>query len=176
MKRIALLIVLVLPLPLLQSTRTVHAHGFGERYDLPVPLWLYLYGAGATVLVSFVIVGWFVRARATGQSYPRYHLLQYHWLRSVLETPLLLTLLRLIAVSLLGLVIATAFFGERAPLENFSIIFVWVIWWVGFGFVVAFLGNLWALINPWKVAFEWAEKLYSLINSNRPLSLGKPYP
>ena len=37
------------------------AHGFGERYDLPVPLWLYLYGAGATVLVSFVVVGMFLR-------------------------------------------------------------------------------------------------------------------
>jgi len=34
---------------------------------------------------------------------------------------------------------------------------VWVIWWVGFGFLAAFVGNLWPLINPWTVVFDSAE-------------------
>ena len=41
----------------------VYAHGFGERYDLPVPLNYFLVGAAATVALSFVVIGFFVRQR-----------------------------------------------------------------------------------------------------------------
>ena len=40
------------------------AHGFGQRYDLPIPLSYYLVGTAAAVVVSFLIVGLFVRERA----------------------------------------------------------------------------------------------------------------
>jgi hypothetical protein len=30
---------------------------------------------------------------------------------------------------------------------------VWVIWWVGFAFVCALVGNLWALLNPLRILF-----------------------
>ena len=79
-------------------------------------------------------------------------------------------------MGLLGLVFATAFWGNRAPLENFSVIFIWVIWWVSFGFIVAFVGNFWALLNPWDVTFRWAEKLYAGVTSGKRFGLGKPYP
>ena len=46
------------------TARPVYAHGFGERYDLPVPLGYYLVGAGATVALSFVVIGAFVRGSA----------------------------------------------------------------------------------------------------------------
>src|SRR5690349_2102942 len=36
------------------------AHGFGRLYNLPVPFWLYAWGAAAALLVSFVVVGFFV--------------------------------------------------------------------------------------------------------------------
>ena len=48
-----------------------YAHGFGERYDLPVPLWLYVGGAGATVALSFVVIGLFVRGTPRLNDYPR---------------------------------------------------------------------------------------------------------
>src|SRR5713101_7420675 len=38
-----------------------NAHGFGQRYDLPIPLSFYLFGTAAAVVVTFVIVGLFVR-------------------------------------------------------------------------------------------------------------------
>jgi hypothetical protein len=34
-----------------------------------------------------------------------------------------------------------------------------VIWWVGFGFLTAFVGNIWPLINPWSSVFGFAETL-----------------
>jgi [protein-PII] uridylyltransferase len=37
------------------------AHGFGQRYDLPIPLSFYLVGTASAVVVSFLIVGLFVR-------------------------------------------------------------------------------------------------------------------
>ncbi|HEY0914734.1 MAG TPA: hypothetical protein VGE22_07685, partial [Solimonas sp.] len=36
------------------------AHSFGRIYNLPVPLWLYLYGAAGALLLSFLVVGYFV--------------------------------------------------------------------------------------------------------------------
>src|SRR5262249_39323186 len=47
------------------------AHGFGQRYDLPIPLSFYLVGAAAAVVVSFLIVGLFVREAPRVHSYPR---------------------------------------------------------------------------------------------------------
>ena len=51
-----------------------HAHGFGERYDLPIPLNYFLLGAAATVAVSFVVIGLFMRQRGKGFEYIRVNL------------------------------------------------------------------------------------------------------
>ena len=153
-----------------------HAHGFGERYDLPVPLWLYLYGAGATVLVSFVVVGMFLRGRPGARGVARFNLYRLPGFRAVLENVLTLTLLRLISVATLGLLIATAFWGNPASILNFSVAFIWVGWWVGLGYVFSLVGNLWALLNPWQVVFEWAAALYARLTGGRRLGLGFRYP
>ena len=66
------------------------AHGFGQRYTLPVPLWLYLYGSAAVVILSFVLVGFFVREERVPGRYRRYDLLRVRWLRTLLTLPALL--------------------------------------------------------------------------------------
>ena len=53
---------------------------------------------------------------------------------------------------------------------------VWIIWWVGFAYVSAFVGNLWALINPWRTIFEAVETIYRGITGRPELSLRLPYP
>ena len=53
---------------------------------------------------------------------------------------------------------------------------VWIIWWVGFAYVSAFVGNLWALINPWRTIFEAVETIYCGITGRPDLSLRLPYP
>ena len=128
-----------------------YAHGFGERYDLPIPLNYFLVGAGATVALSFLVIGLFVRGGSSGFRYPRYNLLAAGRPSGLLATPFLLVPVRALAVALFLLVIATALFGTEGPIENLAPTMVWVIWWVGMGYIVALLGNLWALINPWKV-------------------------
>lgn len=161
---------------LLLPTTRAYAHGFGERYDLPVPLWLYLYGAAATVLVSFVIVGMFMRGRDEGRGPRRFDLYGVPGARAALESVVTLSALRLASVGTLGLVIGTAFWGDPASIVNFSVAFIWVGWWVGLGYVFSLVGNLWALLNPWKAIFEWMEGLYGAMTRGKRLGLGKRYP
>ena len=49
---------------------SLSAHGFGERYDLPIPLSYFLIGAGMTVVLSFVVIGYFVRNTSKNPNYP----------------------------------------------------------------------------------------------------------
>jgi hypothetical protein len=136
-----------------------YAHGFGERYDLPVPLSFFLVGAASTVALSFVVIGFFVQRREESYSYPRFNLLGLPWVGTVLASRLLLGPLKVAAVGLFALVVAAALFGTSAPIDNLAPTLVWVIWWVGTGYVSALLGNAWMVVNPWKIAFEWGEKL-----------------
>lgn len=169
-----LAILTVLPASL--AARPALAHGFEGRYDLPVPLWLYLYGSAAAVLLSFVVVGLFVGKEHSPHRYPRFNLLRIGILRTLFMSRALRFALRLVSVGLFLLVIVTGFFGEEAPGYNFAPTFVWILWWVGFSFFVAFVGNLWPLVNPWKVLFEWADGLARRLGMEYSLELDEPYP
>ena len=128
------------------------------------------------MLLSFVVVGLFVGKEHSPHRYPRYNLLRIGVLRVLFESRALQFALRLISVGLFLLVILTGFFGEQAPGYNFAPTFVWIIWWVGFSFFVAFVGNLWPLVNPWKVLFEWGDGLVRRFGMEDGLELDEPYP
>jgi hypothetical protein len=150
------------------------AHGFGQRYDLPLPLSLYLFGTAAAVVLSFVIVGLFARHTPGARGYPRLDLNDYRVGRWISHSAVL-SALRLIAVALLALTIAAGFFGNQNPYQNLAPTLVWIIFWVGLAMFSAFLGDLWALLNPWRTLFDWADRLsHNFIG--RGLALRLPYP
>jgi hypothetical protein len=156
------------------SVRPALAHGFGQSYDLPLPLWLYLYGAGAAVLVSFVPISLFAGGgKVESYDYPRFDLFRITPLRVVLTSGVFLLGLRLLSVFLFVLVIVAGFVGKQSVSYNFAPTFVWIVWWVGFGFFTAFVGNLWPLVNPWKILFEWAEALAGRLGLR--LEVREPY-
>lgn len=159
----------------LAHNSSAFAHGFGQRYDLPVPLWLYLLGAGAAVILSFVVIGIFVRGTPGLHSYPCLNLLHTR-IGRIFAHPALLLMLKLASVILFVLAILTGFLGSRNPMKNLTPTLVWVVWWVGLAYVSALLGNLWALINLWKIIFGWAEALYRRLYPEGELSLKLPYP
>lgn len=128
------------------------------------------------MLVSFVIVGMFMRGREGARRPWLFNLYGIPGIRVALESVVTLTLLRLVSVGMLGLVTATAFWGDPASIVNFSVAFIWVGWWVGLGYVFSLVGNLWALLNPWKVLFEGAEGLYGVMRRGKRLGLGRRYP
>jgi hypothetical protein len=152
---------------------TASAHGFGERYDLPVPLSLYIGGAGAVVVLSFIVIGLFVRGQG-GSGYPRVSLLRWSPGRA-LAHPAVLEPIRTASLLLFLVYLAAGLFGNQDPSRNLVPTMTWVVFWVGIAYVSAFVGNAWALVSPWKVLFGYADALYYRIFRS-PLSRYEPYP
>ena len=142
-----------------------------------MPLGLYVAGSGAAVALSFVVIGLFVRGAPGLRDYPRLNLLRWvgkgpvglAWGASAL-------LARVVAVAMFVLVLAAGLFGDAAPTKNLAPTMVWVIWWVGLAYASALVGDVWALVNPWRTLFEWAEAALRRIRPGAELSLRRPYP
>src|SRR5437588_7586435 len=143
------------------------AHSFGQRYDLPLPLSLYLFGTAAAVVLSFVVVALFARHTPGARGYPRIDLGAY---------PGLAALLRLLAAFLFILAVTAGFIGDQDPYFNIAPTLVWIIWWVGFAMVSAFLGDLWGLVNPWRSLFDMADRVYRRLTGRPGLARNLPYP
>ena len=151
------------------------AHGFGQRYDLPIPLSFYLLGAAAAVVVSFIIVGLFVREVPRARPYTRLDLMATplgRWIAS----PSLVLALKLLALAGFIITIVAGFRGDQNPYRNIAPTMVWTIAWVGLAYVSAFVGNLWAAINPWRTIFESVETMVQGITGRPELGLRLPYP
>jgi len=151
------------------------AHGFGQRYDLPLPLSLYLFGTAAAVILSFVVVGLFARHTPGARGYPRFDLVAHRpgrWL----GYPVLLALLKVIAAGVFILTVTAGFCGSQDPYRNIAPTLVWIIWWVGLAIFSAFVGDLWAVINPWRSLFDGADRLYRTLSGRASLALHVPYP
>jgi hypothetical protein len=151
------------------------AHGFGQRYDLPIPLSFYLVGAAAAVVVSFIIVGLFVREVPRARPYPRLDLMAAplgRWIAS----PSLVLAVKLLALAGFIITIVAGFRGDQNPYRNIAPTMVWTIAWVGLAYVSAFIGNHWAVINPWRTIFESIETIYRGITRQPELSLRLRYP
>ena len=111
---------------------TASAHGFGQRYDLPVPLGLFMVGAGASVVLSFLGMGLFVRRNQEGVDYPSYNLLTsplFVWMGN----RVFLSLIKAFSVVLFCVTLAAGFWGSGNPDKNIAPTMVWIIWWVGLG-------------------------------------------
>ncbi len=133
------------------------AHALAQRYDLPLPLGYYLLASGTAVAVSFVILALFMwrRSLASWRDFDTRPLARGR-LHSAIVVPG-----QIIAVGILAVVIAAGLFGNQSTFKNIAPVTVWVIWWVGLSLVSAFVGNLWALFNPWAAIHDLAEKMTS---------------
>jgi len=126
--------------------------------NLPIPLSFYLFGASAAVVVSFVIVGLFVRkpARPQAQMGIDLHLGRFAWLTS---NPALIWTLRVSALGIFILTVVAGLIGDQSPYRNIAPTMVWVIVWVGLVYVSAFIGDIWTVINPWRTLFELIDRI-----------------
>lgn len=176
--------------PRLAGWEPLLAHGVGGRTDLPVPTWMVGYGAAAVLIVSFAGLAVFWRqpklegARpgavvAGGTPFSRAGLIA----------------MRAIGVALFVVVLASALFGSDEPLGNLAPTAVYVTFWVGLTVLCAFLGDLYALLDPYETlgagfdplddrpyragmwpaaaglfAFVWLELVYE--DGSRPIVVG----
>lgn len=151
------------------------AHGFGQRFDLPVPLWLWVVGAGATILLSFLMMALFLKQDQDRFGYPRLNLLRFRVARAFAH-PIVVLVLRAAAAVAFVVTVLAGFFGTPDPFRNLVPTMLWVVWWIGFAFVCALVGDLWALVNPLRTLFAWAETFYARLSNARSLSLQRNYP
>ena len=173
MKRPLLSASLIAVIAVVLAPGTAFAHGFGERYDLPVPLGLYLSGAAAAVILSFVIIGLFAKGQF-GASYPRKNLLDWRVGRAI-ASPWTLGVVKAVSVFVFVVYLLAGLFGSENSNENLVPTMTWVVFWVGVAYVSALVGNIWALINPWKVLFGYAETAYAKLTGGE-LARYEPYP
>ena len=158
------------------------AHAFGQRYDLPIPLNYFLVGAVATVFLSFVLIGLFVQRHPGKFGYPRLNLLRASLkldmrIGTILFSSILSAVVRAVSVLMFLLLLVVGFFGTDRAIENLTPTFIWIIWWVGMGYVVALVGNVWVFINPWKITFEWYRRLRGFfVKSDEPEDPPFTYP
>ena len=127
------------------------AHAFAQRYDLPLPLWHYVAGAGAAVAVSFLAAALFLRARRA--------LPQARVALAPQAARAAAVALRAFGVGAFALLLAAGLFGEQGDWDsNILPVTVWIVWWVGLVFACAALGDLWALLDPWRTVGRSLER------------------
>ena len=120
---------------------SAQAHGIVGRADLPIPLWLFSWAAAIVLVVSFVALSvlW-TRPQLQGERR-----------RRLFRLPLLVDRLASLAgVALFALVLYSGFDGSQVSFVNFSVTFVYVIFWVGIPVVSVLFGDVFATLSPWR--------------------------
>jgi hypothetical protein len=143
----------------LAAPAVADAHGIVGKADLPIPVWLFSWTAAIVLVVSFVALSTLWRtprlqsehrrrlfastrgATAVGAGSDR---------RAVRLAPVLDTLAGLIGVGLFALVIYSGFDGAQVANANFSVTFIYVIFWVGVPVLSVLFGDVFAAFNPWR--------------------------
>jgi hypothetical protein len=147
MRRIACAIGALLPL-------AAFAHA-GERAQLLLlPTGLYILGGALAVAFSFAIMALLpspLFAKTAQLSLPLGTVARA---KGVVPSA--------VAFVLLALLLVAGFVASRDPLANPLPLAVWTLWWIGFSFLVVLVGNLWALLNPWRAAYRLAALLPGL--------------
>lgn len=149
----------LLPAPLLGVflPATAQAHSFGKLYNLPVPFWMYVYGAAAALLLSFLVVGFFV---SSGTEARQTRTRDLPLTLKFLQRLRLIPAFKCLSVLMLLLCIFTGFIGNLDPYRNFSMTFFWVIFVLGFSYLSSLFGDLYAAINPWQVITDALGRLF----------------
>jgi hypothetical protein len=124
------------------------AHGIGVVRDLPIPAAYFFVGAAVVLGASFVLLLFLWRrplleAHADGRALPAV-------VSAVALSQVVRVVLGALSVGLLCLTVATALFGTTTPLLNFAPTFVYVIFWLGIPLLSIVLGNVWAVLSPWR--------------------------
>src|SRR5580692_8660024 len=119
---------------------SAQAHGIVGKADLPIPVWLFSWAAAIVLVVSFVALStmWTApqlqeqqRKRLIGLARP------LEWLAS------------LVGVGLFALVVYSGFAGAQVTQANFSVTFIYVVFWVGMPVASVLFGDVFRALNPW---------------------------
>ena len=142
---------------------TVSLHVFIEPFTPPVPLMLCIVSGAVAVIGSFVLITFVPRGIVSHPRYPHVNLLQWNWIRLVHRIHGIFWI-QLSSVCIFVVVVIAGFWGNADPVYNLAPTFVWVIFWVGITYVSAFVGDVWSILNPWKIIFGWVTNIGVILN------------
>jgi hypothetical protein len=145
---------------------SAEAHGIVGKADLPIPVWLFSWAAAIVLVVSFVALSTLWRS-------PQ---LQEQHRRRLLAVPAALEWLAgLLGLGLFALVVYSGFDGAQETFANFSVTFIYVIFWVGLPVASVLLGDVFAALNPWRTTARLLRALLTVLRrGRRPPTLGYP--
>ncbi len=117
------------------------AHGIVGKADLPIPVWLFSWSAAIVLVVSFV-------ALSTLWTRPR---LQSEGRKRLFRMSVVLArLASLVGLGLFALVLYSGFAGTQVSTANFSVTFIYVLFWVGVPVASVLFGDVFAAFSPWR--------------------------
>jgi len=151
------------------------AHGIVGKADLPIPVWLFSWTAAIVLVVSFVALSTLWRT-------PQLQTEHRRRLRSLrrssaslaasspaaahgptLTTKALEALAGLIGVALFALVVYSGFDGAQVANANFSVTFIYVIFWVGLPVLSVIFGDVFKAFSPWRATARFCEAALRLL-------------
>jgi hypothetical protein len=146
----------------LAAPEVAEAHGIVGRANLPIPVWLFSWAAAIVLVVSFVALSTLWRT-------PQ---LQDPHARRLFAIPRALDVLAgVVGVGLFALVVYSGFDGAQVPVANFSVTFIYVIFWVGLPVASVLFGDVFAVFNPWRATARAVDWLWSALGGRE-----RPHP
>jgi hypothetical protein len=128
------------------------AHGIVGKADLPIPVWLFSWTAAVVLVVSFVALSTLWRT-------PQ---LQSERRRRLFKLPEALAWVgSAVGVGLFALVLYSGFAGAQVANANFSVTFIYVVFWVGMPLASVLLGDVFRTLSPWRScarAIRWSTR------------------
>ncbi|HEX9503779.1 MAG TPA: hypothetical protein VF974_05685 [Patescibacteria group bacterium] len=125
------------------------AHAFGQQYILPLPVWLYTFGGGAAIIVSFLLIGYFATQPNPKSLQACIELSRWKFF-SFFAKPVSLAIFKLIGLVLFIITLTSGIWGSQLPSWNFATNFFWIIFLLGGTYLMALVGDVWEVVNPWK--------------------------
>jgi hypothetical protein len=141
---------------------TAWGHGIVGKADLPIPVWLFSWAAAIVLVVSFV-------ALSTLWTQPQ---LQAQLRRRLFRLPAVVEWLAgLIGLGLFALVLYSGFAGAQVAIANFSVTFIYVVFWVGLPVLSVLFGDVFRAFSPWRTCARVITSLAGGLRGLRPQDL-----
>jgi hypothetical protein len=137
---------------------SAEAHGIVGKADLPIPVWLFSWTAAIVLVISFVALSTMWRRPQLQEEHRR----QLFPIARALEW-----LAGAVGVGLFALVLYSGFAGAQVTQANFSVTFIYVIFWVGVPVASVLFGDLFRAFSPWRTCARVIGSLLSALRGDR---------
>jgi hypothetical protein len=153
----------------LAAPAAASAHGIVQREDLPIPHVVFAWAVAGVLVVSFV---------ALGALWPRPRLERPPWRAlpggRMLGSVVWDVVLGLAGVLLLAVVLGAGWVAGGTALDNLAPTFILITFWVGLAFASVLLGDVFALLSPWRALGRFTGRLARVVLRRPPRHLAYP--